>query len=55
MKASHTVVVSLVFALLMVIAAVVGAIWYTNQIEQASQAQAHSVMVLNDADDLLSA
>ena len=55
MKASHTVVVSLIFAILMVIAAVVGAIWYSNQIEQASQAQAHSVMVLNDASDLLSA
>ena len=55
MKASHTVLVSLVLAMLMVIAAVAGATWYSNQLEQASQAQAHSVAVLNDADDLLSA
>ena len=54
MKASHTVLVSLVLAMLMVIAAVAGATWYSNQLEQASQAQAHSVAVLNDADDLLS-
>ena len=54
MKASHTVLVSLVLAMLMVIAAVAGATWYSNQLEQASQAQAHSVAVLDDAGDLLS-
>jgi CHASE3 domain sensor protein len=55
MKATHTVLFSLILAILMVVAAVVGATWYFQQIEQAAQAQSHSVKVLKDAEDLLSA
>ena len=55
MKASHTILVSLLLAALMVIAAGAVATSSFRQIEQATEAHRHAAEVLNDADDLLSA
>ena len=55
MKPSHTILVSLLLAALMVIAAGAVATSSFRQIEQATEAHRHAVEVINNADDLLSA
>ena len=55
MKPSHTILVSLLLAALMVIAAGAVATSSFRQIEQATEAHRHAVEVINNADGLLSA
>ncbi len=54
MKAKHTVLVSLVLVILMIIAGGASAILSFRQLEQATDAHRHTVNVLNDAEALLS-
>ncbi len=55
MKASHTVLVSFILAILLVVAAVTVSLWSYRQIEQAVVAQTSTNVVLSEANGLLSA
>ncbi len=54
MKASQTVLVSFILAILLVVAALTVSLWSYRQIEQAVDDQANSSLVLDEANDLLS-
>ena len=55
MKASHTILTSLILAILLVVAAVAVSLWSFRQIVQAVDVQANTNVVLSEAKDLLSA